>query len=164
MLAAISLTDVHKSFPRTGGYRDILTFWRRSRVHVLRGINLTVPLGGSFGLLGVNGAGKTTLLKVLSGLMLANSGRVEIGGVDVTRGSDFSHSSLMYISSEERTHYMRLTGWQNLDFYADLFEIPIKEKKNRIGSLVEIVGLTADVNEKVIKYSSGMKQRLAIAR
>ena len=164
MPAAVELTDVHKWFPKAGGYREILTFWRRVQIPVLRGISLTVPEGDSFGILGVNGAGKTTLLKVLSGLMLANSGRVEIGGVDVTRGSDLAHTSLMYISSEERTHYMRLSGWQNLDFYADLFEIPIKQKKSQINSLVELVGLSKDIDEKVIRYSSGMKQRLAIAR
>ena len=81
---AISLTDVRKSFPKTGGYKDILTFWRRRRVHALLGVSLSVPKGGSFGLLGPNGAGKTTLLKILAGLMLANSGRVVIGNVDVT--------------------------------------------------------------------------------
>jgi len=160
----IVLEDVYKHFPKTGNYRDIVTFWRRQKIEALRGVSLRVRRGSTFGLLGVNGAGKTTLLKVLAGLILVNKGRVVIGGEDVTREPERSGDHLIYITGDERTHYLRHTGRQNLDFYAELFEVPPKQKRKRIDEVLAITGITEAADEMSGKYSTGMKQRLAIAR
>jgi ABC-2 type transport system ATP-binding protein len=160
----VVLENIHKHFPKTGGYRDILTFWRRGRIVALRGVNLAVPRGSTFGLLGVNGAGKTTLLKILAGLILTNEGRVIIEGADVTRDPERVRDHLLYVTGDERTHYFRLTGRQNLRFYADLFEVPAKHVSRRVDQVLEITGMAYAASEMTGKYSTGMKQRLAIAR
>lgn len=161
---AIEVEAVYKRFPRTAGYKDILTFWRRQYVVALNGVDLSVPKGGVFGLLGPNGAGKTTLLKILVGLVLPDQGTVKVNGIDAVRHPDAAKSHLMYVTGEERTLFWRLTGRQNLRFYAALNEVPRKEIDKRIQELLALVGLVEAADERVVKYSTGMKQRLAIAR
>jgi ABC-2 type transport system ATP-binding protein len=156
--------DVYKWYPVTGSYRDVMKFWRRRRVEALKGVNLTVPHGASVGLLGTNGAGKTTLLKLLAGLMLPNRGQVYIHGVDATRDFGRIRHRLAYVPNDERTHYWRLSGRQNLEFYGSLYEVPRHRLKARVTELLELVGITERADEIVAKYSTGMRQRLALAR
>jgi len=164
MQYAIELERVSKRFPRRAGYKDILTFWRRQYMTALDGVSLRVPQAGVFGLLGPNGAGKTTLLKILAGLVLPDEGQVRINGVDVAEHPGKSGHHLMYVSGEERSLYWRLTGKQNLRFFAVLNEVPRRRVEQRVGELLSLVGLVEAADERVVKYSTGMKQRLAIAR
>jgi ABC-2 type transport system ATP-binding protein len=161
---AIEIEGLAKQFPRTAGYRDIIRFWRRDYITALQRVDLSVPAGSIFGILGPNGAGKTTLLKILAGLVLPDSGSVRINGVDVAGKSGGAREHLTYVSGEERTLYWRLTGRQNLRFFAMLNEIPAKQRDRRIDELLSLVGLKDFADERVISYSSGMKQRLIIAR
>ena len=161
---SIEIERVFKQFPRTSGYRDIITFWRRRQITALDGVDLSVPRGSVFGLLGPNGAGKTTLLKILAGLVHADAGVVRVNGVDVARHPRQAREHLMYVSVEERSLYWRLTATQNLRFYAPLYEIPAKQIRRRVGDILALVGLDDVADERVVKYSTGMKQRLAIAR
>ena len=164
MSSAINIEGLVKRFPRTGGYRDILTFWRRPYITALSGADLQVPRGGIFGLLGPNGAGKTTLLKILSGLVIPDEGTIEINGVSLAQQSKQVKRGLMYVSPEERSLNWRLTGLENLYFYATLYELPRKEVKKRVHDLLSVVGLTESAGRRVGQYSSGMRQRLSIAR
>jgi ABC-2 type transport system ATP-binding protein len=120
--------------------------------------------GETLGLLGPNGAGKTTLLKIIATLLAPTSGRVLINGVDVKKDSIGARRSLGMISSDERSFYWRLTGRQNLNFFAALYRIPERVAKERIAALLEVLGLTYAADRKFHGYSSGMKQKLAIAR
>ncbi|MEX0763198.1 MAG: ABC transporter ATP-binding protein [Dehalococcoidia bacterium] len=164
MANAVVLENIHKRFTRTAGYRDIILFWRRTTIDALNGVDLTVPEGAAFGLLGPNGAGKTTLLKILAGLVIPTEGTVRILGQDVTGNPALIRKKLMYVTGEERTLYWRLTGRQNLRFYANLFEVPQKKVMERVEEVLEIVDLQDASEEPVMKYSTGMKHRLAIAR
>ena len=103
------MRDIHKRFPKTEGYKDMLTFWRRDYVEALQGIDLTVSKGQTLGILGANGAGKTTLLKILAGLILPDNGTIHMGGVDVTGHPERVTDRLMYIFGEERSLNWRLT-------------------------------------------------------
>jgi len=96
--------------------------------------------------------------------VLPDEGQVRINGVDVAKHPGKSGRHLMYVSGEERSLYWRLTGKQNLRFFAVLNEVPRRRVEQRVGELLSLVGLVEAVDERVVKYSTGMKQRLAIAR
>ncbi len=164
MALAIETEKVVKRFPVTSGYRDIVAFWKREKVEVLKGVSLQIPAGQSTALLGPNGAGKTTLLKILAGLILADEGNIEIDGQDVTDGSDSLSGRLIYVSNEERSMFWRLSGKENLRVFATLQHISSSEQARLVPELLELVGLTEHADRLVMRYSSGMKQRLAIAR
>ena len=161
---AIEITELAKRFPISSSYRDILTFWRRQYVDVLKDVELTIPAGGAFGILGPNGAGKTTLLKILAGLIIPDSGTVLIDGTDVVKKPNDAKKRLAYVSGDERTLYWRLTGRQNLHFFAVLNELPRRERDNLINEVLSLVGIREQADNRVATYSSGMKQRLVIAR
>ena len=161
---AIDLEGVTKRFPRTERYRDILTFWHRRYVTVLSEVSLKVPRRGVFGLLGPNGAGKTTLMKILAGLILPDQGRIEVNGIDIAHQPEEVKGHLTYVSGEERSHYWRLTGRENLRFFAVVNDILRRQQEKRIDEVLSVVSLREAADEMVGRYSSGMRQRLSIAR
>lgn len=132
--------------------------------HALRDVNLEIHPGEVFGLLGPNGAGKTTLLKILSCLVLPDEGKALINGHD-TAGDELAvKRSVGYVTSDERSFYWRLTGAQNLVFFARLYRVSRHEIRPRVDALLDRMELTEKANEPFSSYSSGMKQRLSIAR
>jgi ABC-2 type transport system ATP-binding protein len=125
---------------------------------------MSVTEGEVFGLLGPNGAGKTTLIKILSTLILPDEGSAFIDGFDVTKEVQRVKERIGYVVSEERSFYWRLTGRQNLKFFTVLSNLSSRETDKRIGEVVALTGLENDIDNVFQTYSSGMKQRLAIAR
>ncbi len=142
--------------------------WRRREageaVTAVDDVSLTIPRGSLFGLLGPNGAGKTTLVKVLATLLLPTSGRAEVAGFDVVEHPDEVRRRVGVVLGGERALYWRLTGWENLWFFSQLYNIPGAEARDRVEELLELVGLGARGEDRVENYSKGMKQRLHIAR
>ncbi|MGA7670975.1 MAG: ABC transporter ATP-binding protein [Nitrolancea sp.] len=128
-------------------------------VRAVDGISLSVSEGEIFGLLGHNGAGKTTTIRMLTGRTLPSAGQALIAGFDVVHQLD-RIKPLINLVFEEPNLYERLTGRENLGFFADLYGVPSK----RVEDLLERVDLLPAANRKVKTYSSGMKQRLLIAR
>ena len=161
----IRLEGLVKSFPirrpRTATLRHP---FQRSQVEVLRGISLEVHRGEFFGLLGPNGAGKTTLFKVLATLILPEAGDVEVAGIDALRRPAAIRALLTPVIADERSLNWRLTGVENLLLYAALYGVPNAERRSTARRLLETVGLTEAGDRMVGTYSSGMKQRLLIAR
>lgn len=128
-------------------------------VRAIDGISFSVAAGEIFGLLGHNGAGKTTTIRILTGRARPTTGSASIAGYDVA--SDIEHvRPLINLVFEEPNLYERMTGRENLRFFADLYGAP----PGRVDDLLERVELTAAAGRKVKTYSSGMKQRLLIAR
>lgn len=164
MATRITLIGIHKRYPRTETFKDVLTFWRREYIDALRGVDLDIPANETVGILGPNGAGKTTMLKILAGLVLPDAGRIVLGGVDVTDHSERIPERLMYVFGEERSLNWRLSGRDNLMFYAALYEVPRRDVGRRITEVLDVVGLSEFANERVMKYSTGMRHRLVIAR
>ncbi len=147
-------------------YRDCLLhpFARHRTFAALSDVNLTIHRGDRIALLGPNGAGKTTLLKLIGGLLLPSAGELLVNGRDTVWHNAEARRSVGFVMNEERSFYWRLTGRQNLEFYGaldNLFGRPLKE---RIDELLALVGLAGDADKLVAHYSSGMKQRLAMAR
>ena len=122
-------------------------------------VELRVPRGCAFGYLGPNGAGKTTLIRVLLGLTHADSGSMSLLGYDVPRHRDVALARVGAIVDEPRFH-AHLTGRQNLELLAAHRE---SAARDRIGPSLERVGMTQRADEKVPKYSMGMRQRLGVA-
>src|ERR1700722_15529960 len=122
-------------------------------------VELLVPRGCAFGYLGPNGAGKTTLIRMLLGLTQADAGTMSLLGFDVPRHRDQALARVGAIVDEPRFH-AHLTGRQNLQILAAARE---PAAKGRIDPALERVGILHRANDKVSKYSMGMRQRLGVA-
>jgi ABC-2 type transport system ATP-binding protein len=130
----------------------------------LDGVSLEVPAGGVHALLGPNGAGKTTLLRVLTGLVAPTSGHALIGGVDVA-GSPLAVRQLIgLVPSGDRTFYLRLSGLENLLFFARLRGFARRTARERALQRLADVGLNDAATQSVGTYSHGMQKRLSVAR
>src|SRR5579872_7264003 len=126
-------------------------------------LTLAVQQGEIFGLLGPNGSGKTTTINMISGLSMPTSGEVHVLGHDVRKNARQVRQILGSVP-QETALYEELTAWANMDFHADLFGIPRREKKGRITKLLELVQLLDRKDSRVGTFSGGMKRRLALAR
>ena len=128
--------------------------------HIIKGINLNIEKGDIYGFLGPNGAGKTTTIRMLLGLIKKNEGEIFINGYNLDK--DFKKAvDKVGAVVETPMFYENYSGYDNLKLMANLYN---NVSKNRIYDLVEMVGLTNRINDKIRKYSLGMKQRLGIAR
>jgi ABC-2 type transport system ATP-binding protein len=123
------------------------------------GIHFEVEQGEIFGFLGPNGAGKTTTIKMLTGQLRPTDGNAQVMGCDVVKERE-SLKPQIGVVFESQNLYERLSGHDNLQFYARLYRV----KKERVGEVLDQVGLTSRERDKVQDYSNGMKQRLLIAR
>lgn len=157
--------SLKKKYPIVKSYRELLFHpFKRKAVNALNGIDLEVRTGDCFCLLGPNGAGKTTLIKILSTLVLPNAGEVFVNGFDVCKEPKKVKASIGYAISEERSFYWRLTGRQNLEFYAALNNIPLSKRKKVIDSVLTLTNLEEFADLRVNTYSTGMRQMMAFAR
>lgn len=163
-MIAIKTVSLTKYFPRSSGYRDLLPFRKRQWVTAVEDINLDIREGEFFGLLGPNGAGKTTLIKLLCCLVLPTSGTAQVFGHDILKKELAVKKSVGLVSAEERSFYWRLTGRENLQFFASLYHLSRKQSRNCINELLNLVGLADKGDIRFQNYSTGMRQKLAIAR
>lgn len=161
----IETQNLSKSFSIIKSYRDLLFHpWTKKVVTALEDVTIGIREGEIFILLGPNGAGKTTLIKILSTLILPSSGRALVNGLDVTRHGREVRRRIGYVVSDERSFYWRLTGRQNLMFFAALNNLSTEAAAVRIRRLLQFVELEQDADRMFKDYSTGMKQKLAIAR
>ncbi|OGO40145.1 MAG: hypothetical protein A2147_09385 [Chloroflexi bacterium RBG_16_57_8] len=140
-----------------------LTGQKRETV-ALDGISFQVPRGIVFGLLGPNGAGKTTTIRVLSTLLIPDSGKATVAGYDVVKEASKVRRKISLILGGERGLYGRLTGKENLRYFAALNHLSPALTNSRINEVLERVGLSSAANRPVEQYSRGMRQRLHVAR
>jgi ABC-2 type transport system ATP-binding protein len=133
-------------------------------IEAVKGVSFAVERGELFGLLGPNGAGKTTTIKMLITLLLPTAGQARVLGHDVVREARDVRRKVGYVFGGDRGLYERLSGLDNLRYFAELYGVPPRESKQRVAELLELVGLTGREKERVEGYSRGMRQRLHIAR
>lgn len=134
------------------------------RTEALGGISFEVGRGELFGLIGPNGAGKTTTIKILTTLLSPTSGDAHVLGLDIRKDVYEIRKRIGIVFGGERGLYNRVTARENLKYFADLYGVEYSKSRKRIPELVKMVGLEGRENEKVEKYSRGMKQRLHIAK
>ena len=129
------------------------------KILAVAGISFEVAEGEVMGFLGPNGAGKSTTIKMLTGMLKPKTGTVNLLGLDMAADSDKVRERIG-VCFEEKNLYLEMTGRENLEFFAKLFGI----KKYDARTALERVGLAERMNDRVKKYSKGMRQRLMIAR
>jgi ABC-2 type transport system ATP-binding protein len=147
-------------------YRAQIGIFNRSikEVMAVDDISFDVQQGELFGLLGPNGAGKTTIVKMLATLLIPSLGSARVGGFDVVKQANEVRKRIGFIFGGERGLYWRISGEDNLRYFASLYGVDPEISKKRIPYLMEMVGLKGRGNERVGGYSRGMKQRLHVAR
>lgn len=162
-MPALVLDSVSKTFfPRFG-----LLDRSRSRpgpVHAVRNVSLTLERNKILVLLGPNGSGKSTLLKLVATMLLPDSGRIEVDGIDAVRHAPHVVRKIALAVTSERSFFPRLTARENLDFYATLDEVPAALRPRRVEEVLETTGLASSAGHLVQGYSAGMYRRLGIAR
>jgi len=155
MALAIRAEGIFKAF-RSG-------WWSKRRKEVLKGINLQIEEGEIFGILGPNGAGKTTLLSILSTLLLPDRGTVEVLGID---GLENGHRirEKVNISSGNANFLWSLTVRENLHFYGMLYGLTGKGREEKVEALIDLFDLKEHRSVPFDRLSTGMKQRLSLAK
>jgi ABC-2 type transport system ATP-binding protein len=133
-------------------------------VVAVKDLNFSVPRGIVFGLLGPNGSGKTTTIRMLSTLLIPTSGEAKVFGFDVVKEAGNVREHIGLILGGDKGFYGRLTGIENLRYFAAINNINGDAAKKRIQEVLETVNLTSSADRLVEQYSRGMRQRLHIAR
>ena len=141
------------------------SFWDESRgeVRAVDGIDFECHQGEVFGLLGANGAGKTTTLRMLATILKPTGGSASLNGYDVLAAPEDVRRSLGFYSASTAL-YPRLTGRETLEFFARINGYPANQVNRRVEALIERFGIAEYADARVEKLSSGMKQKISIAR
>jgi ABC-2 type transport system ATP-binding protein len=162
---AIETEDLTKRFGRVRTVRDLLlSRGRHQSVTAVDKVSIEIREGELFGVLGENGAGKTTLIRMLTTTVLPTSGRAFVLGHDVVREAQAVRGAIGIVSGDERSFYWRLTGRQNLEYFAALYHLPRSSIGRRIDELLQILDVSGEADRRFDGYSTGTKQRFAIAR
>lgn len=144
----IRLVDVHKSYTKER--------------ETIKGVSFEVHEGQIFGLLGPNGAGKTTLMQMIATLMKPTSGKIEIDGLSADKDLLEIHRKIGFLTNEIKLDPMS-TPNNLFNFFAELYDIPEKELKDRRDESFARFGITPFADKKINELSTGMKQKISIA-
>jgi ABC-2 type transport system permease protein len=160
---SVETFSLTKRFARQKGLDGLLCPSCREEVVAVDGVTMSIKKGELFGLLGPNGAGKTTLIKLMSTLVLPSSGDALVAGYPL-RDGEAVRRRIGLVTGEERSFYWRLSGRENLRFYASLYGLSGEQTRARVQELADLLELHEVLDHRFDTYSSGMKQRLALAR
>jgi ABC-2 type transport system ATP-binding protein len=127
------------------------------------GVDLEIPAGQVFGLLGPNGAGKTTTIRMITTLLPVSQGTVEVFGLDVGKRRMAVRRLIGYVP-QQLSADATLTGRENVTLFARLFDVPRRQRKDRVEGALDAVGLSADADRPASGYSGGMIRRLELAQ
>ena len=162
-IVSIQLRNVSKSFPRKAelGFRRI----REGPREVLRDVTFDVETGEIVCVLGRNGSGKTTLTRILSTLVVPDKGEVRICGYDVfSQSRDVRRRIGVVLNAGDTGFHPRLSGSANLEYYAALYHISLREAREMIPTILSELGLEDRGRDQFQSYSTGMRRRLGLAR
>jgi ABC-2 type transport system ATP-binding protein len=153
-LIALEAKDVKKTYKS-----------RKKSTEALKGINLEVKKGEIFGILGPNGAGKTTFIKICSTLLGKTSGEVKVLGYDIEKDEKEIRKRIGYIGQDsERSTYARLTGRENLEFFATLYNVSKEDFQERLAEFRKTYDNDSIFEKQVMKLSGGQKQAIVVMR
>jgi sodium transport system ATP-binding protein len=136
---------------------------KRGKIHAVNNVSFTCKPGEIYGLLGVNGAGKTTTLRILATMLRPTGGSAEIAGHDIVTAPERVRANIGFLSTATAL-YGRLTAREFIEYFARLNGMPEDRLRGRTDSLLQILGITEFANGRCDKLSTGMKQRVSIAR
>src|SRR5580658_6803850 len=159
---------VFESVGKQFRHRPALFNWlgreRRGETIALQDVSFAAAPAEVLALLGPNGSGKTTALKLTSTMLLPDAGAVRVGGFDARRDAGAVRRQVGIAVAAERSFFPRLSACENLEFFASLDEVSRSERAPRIKEVLRDTGLEEQSDTLVMKFSSGMYQRLGIAR
>jgi ABC-2 type transport system ATP-binding protein len=161
-MSAVEAVELRKrfiSYERIGLIRR-----RKTIVNALNGVSLNVKWGEVYGLLGPNGAGKTTTVKILSTLLIPDSGFARINGFDVVKEAKKVRGIIGLVLYPDKGFYSRLSGFENLVYFGRLYGLSRGKAEERARELLRLVNLDWAANRPYEEYSLGMRARLSIAR
>jgi ABC-2 type transport system ATP-binding protein len=162
---AVVVEDLQKYFPPVlSGWRALVQPVASATECALAGISFHVERGEAVAIVGPNGAGKTTLLRILATLLVPTRGRALVDGFDVERDAAGARRQLGYHTGGDEGFYARLSGRQNLAFFAALNNLTGARARERIAAVAEWVGISGEINRQVRTLSTGMTHRLGLAR
>jgi ABC-2 type transport system ATP-binding protein len=161
---SVVLESVSKVFGSRPAFFNWIGKERCDSTPALTNINLSVPASHVQVLLGPNGSGKTTTLKLISTMLLPDKGRVLVHGADTSKDAQAVRRRVGFSVANERSFFPRLSARENLDFFATLEDVPRDQRAQRVQALLDETGLLDAADTLVMKFSSGMYQRLGIAR
>jgi ABC-2 type transport system ATP-binding protein len=151
-------------------YRSILSLgdvarlrFRRPVVPALADATFSLDEGELMGLVGPNGAGKSTLLRLAAGLLRPSAGRLTVAGYEPYAADPAGRRAVGAVFSDTRSFFWRLSGRENLRFFATLQGLGA-ERERRVDEVLALVGLSEAADRRFFEYSTGMRQRLSIAR
>lgn len=149
-------------------HRPALFNWisreREGRTVALNEVSFSVQAGSIMAVLGPNGSGKTTILKLISTMLLPDSGQIFVHGHDTATAQQNVRARVGFAVASERSFFPRLTARENLDFFATLDDVERADRAERVRDVLKTTELEDVGDTLVMKFSSGMYQRLAIAR
>ena len=149
---AVEIQDIHKSFP---GH------WGKGGVYAVKGVSLSIPQGGVYGLIGPNGSGKSTIMKALVGLLSPDAGSCRVFGKPATAAANRREIGFL---PENPYFYKFLTGEETVRFYGRLCGLRGAELNARTQEMLELAGLTEAAHRRLGGYSKGMLQRVGLAQ
>jgi len=164
--AVVETRGLHKYFAVTRPLRERLfsPFDPRRRICALENVNLRLPPGEILGIVGPNGAGKTTLLRILADVLEPDAGTAEICGQPLRRGQDHLRRQVGCVFSDERSFFWRLSGRQNLEFFAGLYGVGRREARTRMRRLLDLFGMWEKSGQLFRDYSSGTRKKFGVLR
>ncbi|MCW4016352.1 MAG: ABC transporter ATP-binding protein [Candidatus Bathyarchaeota archaeon] len=171
---SIQTVNLTKRFAKKR-HRGVFGFLRRNQLDrdviekngvtvALNKVNIKICPGELFGLLGPNGSGKTTMIKCLSTILIPDEGTVRVNGFDAQKETSMVRASLGMVVGGERTLYWKLTARDNLMYFASLYKMQRAHAKRRVDELLEMFHLSDRADERLEDYSTGMRQKVTIAR
>ena len=124
-------------------------------------LSLTIPDGKIVGFIGLNGAGKTTLIKMMTGILKADKGTIQINGLDIVKDALKTKQNIGYIT-DSPDMFLRLTGIEFINFISDIYKVPVEVRKERIDYFVKEFGLENLLDKPMQGYSHGMRQKMMV--
>ena len=163
-MSNVRFESVRKTYRHRAALFNIFGSERRGTLNALDGVSLHIAAGEVYALLGPNGSGKTTTLKLVAAVLLPDAGAVKVGEFDTEKHAQQVRERVGFAVANERSFYPRLTARENLDYFAALDGVPRYERRHLIDERLRQLGLLDVGDTLVMKFSSGMFQRLGIAR
>lgn len=163
-MAQVVFESVRKVFRHRPALFNWLGRERAGETIALQNVSFSAAPSEVVVLLGPNGSGKTTALKLISTILLPDAGAVRVGGFDAARDAGEVRRQVGIAVAGERSFFPRLSARENLDFFAALDEVPRRERARRIAEVLRDTALDDQAETLVMKFSSGLYQRLGIAR
>lgn len=162
MEVAVEANNLNKVFITKK--KKFLKTIEKKEFQAVKNVTFNIKKGEIFGLLGPNGAGKTTTIKMLTGLLRPTSGCVKVMNIDVDKNPKIALKNIGTVLAGDRSIYWKLTGRENLEYFAALYGLSPKEGKRRADEVLKRLDLEEKADMAVEKFSTGMKQRIALGK